>query len=156
MTDRQIIDTVLKRASKAVKSINEKLVNPKLVLTQQYQKKLYFSIKFENQLISSPIAFSHKGKTMVFILPELPERLIEWKIGVIRRISQSRNGYIPFDLETSPKEIVHIFSSSIISALNTPGMGVHIMAMGLPTLFSPDETYEEVQIEADMMEFENE
>ena len=148
MTDKQIVDMVLKRASKSLKK-------PRLVMTQQYNKKLYFNIIAEDCVFPYPIAFSSKGKTMVFILPELPERLMAWKMNIVKQIMSNRTYCIGFDINTFPKEIVHIFSSAIISALNTPGMGVHVMTSGLPMLFDPDETYEEVQIEADMMSFEN-
>ena len=148
MTDKQIADILLKRASKSLK-------NPRLVITQQYGKKLYFNIMAENCMFPCPIAFSNKGKTMVFILPELPERLIAWKMDAVKQITSNKNHCIDFDIKTFPKEIVHIFSSAVISALSTIGMGIHLMTSGLPVLFAPDETYEEVQIEADMMSFEN-
>jgi hypothetical protein len=58
-----------------------------------------------------------------------------------------------FDICKAPREVVHIFFSAIISALNTPGMSIGIMA-NANEMFGPDETYEEVQIEADLMGFD--
>lgn len=154
MTDKQILDIVLKRASIAVKANGGELISPKVVITCQYGKKLYFSLKFENDTFPHPIAFSNHGSSMVFMLPELPDHLMGWKRDIIKRIANNTE-HVIYDIDAFPKEIVHIFSSAIISALNTEGMGVHIMAMGLPTLFNPNETYETVQVEADLMEFES-
>lgn len=168
MTDKQIVDVLLKRAAKAGKQIDASLSNPQIVMTQQYGKKLYFNILFDNSVFPHPISFSFKGKTMVFVLPELPERLMDWKRDMIKQMNSNGanalrqfgtnavSNFVQFDISTFPKEIVHIFSNGIISALNTDGMGIYITAMGLPVLFAPNETYETVQVEADLMEFENE
>lgn len=151
MTDDQLLNVVLERASKAAKSFNTQWKNPKLVLTQQYGKKIYFAIKFDNSRIPSFLTFAKNGLKQVFILPELSARLMDWKRDTIKKIA---NGYVDFDIHKEPKEVVHIFFSAIISALNTPGMSIGLMA-SCNEMFGPDETYEEVQIEADLMEFNN-
>ena len=149
MTDKQIVDIILKRVKAADKSIK----NPKIVLTQQYGKRLYFNIMSDGAAYPCIMSFSRNKQLVVFVMPELPERLMEWKASTIKKIKSSKNNCLEFNIDTFPKEIVHIFSSAIISALNTPGMGVHVALSGMPTIFSPDETYEEVQIEADMLSF---
>ena len=155
MTDRQIETVVLDRASKC---FSAKVDDLKIVLTQQYGKKLYFNIKFKKLFFPIPIAFRKNGKTVVFSLPsELPDRVMQWKRDLIRQMmSTTPSLEVEFDIDTFPKEIVHIFSSSIISALNTPGMEVILMQPGFSPLFQADETYEEVQVEADLMGFGNE
>lgn len=151
MTDDQLLDVVLSRAAKVGKNINSEYKNPKIVLTQQYGKKIYFALKFENSSLPLFLAFARNGTKQVFILPELPARLMDWKRDMIKKIA---NGYVDFDIHKKPKEVVHIFFSAIISALNTPGMSIGMMA-SCEDMFSPDETYEEVQIEADLMGFNN-
>lgn len=153
MTDDQLLKVFLARAEKTGKSYNAQLKNPRVVLTQQYGKKLYFALLFEGSTIPFWISFAKNGKKQVFILPELPERLMDWKHDVIRKlIGNSFVNYIDFDICKAPREIVHIFFSAIISALNTPGMSIGVMAYA-NEMFGPNETYEEVQIEADLMEF---
>lgn len=152
MTDKQLYDIFISRASEIGKNYGN-LQNPRVVFTQQYCKKLYFAIMFDN---SSPfyILFNRSGKSMVFALPELPERLVPWKHSVISSIFKQKTcPSIPFDLSTTPKEIQHIFFSALITALNTPGMGVSIIATDA-FIFSPNETYEEIAIEADLVSIE--
>ena len=152
MTDRQIETVLLNRVCKC--GLNA--TDPKIVLTQQYGKKLFFNIKSKKLPWPTPIAFRKNGKTMVFSLPsELPDKVMLWKRDLIRQMVSNPSIEVEFDIDTFPKEIVHIFSSAIISALNTPGMEVILMVSGLSPLFQADETYEEVQVEADLMEFEN-
>ena len=158
MTDQQLLNVFLKRVVKAVDALNRygPNVEPKLVLSQQYGKKLYFAIAFENTDFytnANPwwIRFLNNDKIHVFTLPELPDRLMDWKCKTICEIRQSVKNYVNFDISTAPKEVVHIFFSAIISALNTPGMSIGL-TMGC-TVFDANETYEEVQIEADLMGF---
>ena len=158
MTDQQLLNVFFKRAVKAADALNRygTTVEPKLVLTQQYSKKLYFAIAFENTSnYINPwwIRFLNNDKIHVFTLSELPDRLMEWKHRTIHEILQSAKNYVEFDINTSPKEVVHIFFSAVISALNTPGMSIGL-TMGC-TLFDANETYEEVQIEADLLGFED-
>ena len=156
MTDDQLLDVVLSRAEKVGKNIHSEYKNPKIVLTQQYGKKIYFALKFDNSSLPLFLAFARNGTRQVFILPELPARLMDWKRDTIKKIMNTPgiNPYIEFDIHTMPKEVVHIFFSAIISALNTPGMSIGLMA-SCNEMFGPDETYEEVQIEADLMGFKN-
>lgn len=154
MTDEQLLKVFLTRAEKTGKSYRAQLKNPRVVLTQQYGKKLYFALLFEGLTTPIWISFAKNGRKHVFILPELPERLMNWKHDIIRNlINNPFVNYIDFDICKAPKEIVHIFFSAIISALNTPGMSIGIMA-NANEIFGPDETYEEVQIEADLMGFD--
>ena len=155
MTDDQLLKIVLMRAEKAGKNYNAQLKNPRLVLTQQYGKKLYFALKFDNSTMPVWLGFAKNGRKQVFILPELPMRLMDWKQQKIHEIGNSSPlaAYVEFDIHNEPKEVVHIFFNAIISALNTPGMSVCLMIQS-DELFSPDETYEEVQIESDLMGFE--
>lgn len=157
MTDDQLLDVVLSRAAKVGKNINPKYKNPKIVLTQQYGKKIYFALKFDNLCLPLFLVFAKNGTKRVFILPELPERLMDWKRDTIKKIMNTPgiNGYIDFDIHAAPKEVVHIFFSAIISALNTPGMSIGLMVTACEEMFGPDETYEEVQIEADLIGFKN-
>ena len=156
MTDDQLLKIILIRAAKAAKSSNASLKDPRLVLTQQYGKKLYFALKFDGSIIPYRMSFSKNGTKQVFVLPELPERLMDWKHETIKKIYESSSlcNYVDFDIHAAPKEVVHIFFSAIISALNTPGMSVGLMVLH-EDIFGPDETYEEIQIEADLMEFNN-
>lgn len=154
MTDDQLLKVFLTRAEKTGKSHNARLKNPRVVLTQQYGKKLYFALMFEGSIPFWWISFTKNGKKQVFILPELPDRLMDWKHDVIRKlINNSFTNYMDFDICKAPKEIVHIFFSAIISALNTPGMSIGLMGTTSEEMFGPNETYEEVQIEADLMGF---
>lgn len=155
MTDQQLLNVFLKRAAKAADVFKHGV---KLVLSQQYGKKLYFAIACENTNFYTStypwwITFSNNSKSSMFVLPELPDRLMDWKHSMIHEIQQSGNAYVDFDINTAPKEVVHIFFSAIISALNTPGMSVGLTA-GC-TVFDANETYEEVQIEADLAGFED-
>lgn len=155
MTDDQLLKVFLARAEKTGKSYNAQLKNPRIILTQQYGKKLYFALMFEGSTTPFWISFAKNGMKQVFILPELPERLMDWKHDVIRKIIHTPfTNCIDFDIFKEPKEVVHIFFSAIISALNTPGMSIGIMA-NADEMFGPNETYEEVQIEADLMGFKN-
>lgn len=156
MTDKQLLDIFLKRAEASGKHYNPALKNPSIVITQQYGKKLYFSIKFDGSTSPFWLNFSKDGITMVFSLPEqLPNRLMDWKREIIRTIMNFHINYVEFDLEKSPKEIVHIFFSSLISALNTPGMSVGLFAYNNTNyIFEANETYEEISIEADLMSFD--
>lgn len=157
MTDDQLLDVVLSRAAKVGKSINSEYKNPKIVLTQQYGKKIYFTLKFEGSTTPFWISFAKNGTKQVFILPELPSRLMDWKRDTIKKIMNTpgMSNYIDFDIHAAPKEVVHIFFNAIISALNTPGMSIGLMVTISEDMFGPDETYEEVQIEADLMGFKN-
>lgn len=154
MTDNQLLDVVYARAKKACKQFNSKLDNPRLVLIQQYGKKLYFALMLDGAITPMPLRFSKDGRSQVFILPELPERLMAWKHDIVRDIMKKSNypQYADFDINIEPKEVVHIFFSAIISALNTPGMSISVETL---EIFGPAETYEEVQVEADLMEFGN-
>ena len=154
MTDEQLLKVFLARAEKTGKSYNAQLKNPRVVLTQQYGKKLYFALMFEGSTIPFLMSFTKNGKKQVFILPELSDRLMDWKHDIIRKlINNPFTNYIDFDIYKAPKEIVHIFFSAIISALNTPGMSIGVMT-NANEMFGPNETYEEVQIEADLMGFD--
>ena len=153
MTDDQLLKVFLARAEKMGKSYSAQFKNPRVVLTQQYGKKLYFALLFEGSTMPFWISFTKNGKKQVFILPELPERLMDWKHDVINKMLHTPFvNCIDFDICKEPKEVVHIFFSAIISALNTPGMSIGIMA-NANEMFGPNETYEEVQIEADLMGF---
>lgn len=157
MTDDQLLDVVLSRAAKVGKNINSEYKNPKIVLTQQYGKKIYFALKFDNSSLPLFLAFARNGTKQVFILPELPSRLMDWKRDTIKKLMNTlgMSSYIDFDIHAAPKEVVHIFFSAIISTLNTPGMSIGLMFTTNEDIFGPDETYEEVQIEADLMGFKN-
>lgn len=155
MTDNQLLRVILSRAIKVGKKIDNRLENPRLVLTQQYGKKLYFALKFDWSIQPLWLSFSKNGINQIFILPELSERLMKWKHDVIHEIYQNIYMTYDFDISIEPKEVVHVFFSAVISALNTPGMSVCLSAAPDNPLFGPAETYEEVQIEADLMEFEN-
>ena len=155
MTDNQLLRVILSRAAKVGKKINSQLDNPRLVLTQQYGKKLYFALKFDYSTQPLWLSFSKNGMNKIFILPELPERLMKWKHDIIHEIGQSPFMTYYFDITKEPKEVVHVFFSAVISALNTPGMSVNLSAAPDNPVFGPAETYEEVQVEADLMEFEN-
>ena len=162
MTDKQILDIVLKRADQCAKSCPEtylkNLKNPKVVITQQYGKKLYFAIKFEGIQYPLWLKFAKNGKSIVFALPQdLPSHLMKWKHDLIKKIQPVLYDHVPyvdFDLETTPKEIVHMFSSSIISALNSSGMSMGFMSSSMPNIFDADETYEQISVEADLENFE--
>lgn len=160
MTDNQLLRVILSRAIKVGKKIDNRLDNPQLVLTQQYGKKLYFALKFDWSTQPLPLSllllsFSKNGINQIFVLPELPKRLMKWKHDVIHEICQNAFMTYDFDISKEPKEVVHVFFSAVISALNTPGMSFNLSAAPDNPLFGPNETYEEVQVEADLMEFEN-
>ncbi len=152
MTDKQIVNIVLKRAAQSLKRNDYDIKNDiKIVMYQQYHKKLYFGMSFNG--IVHPLSFSNGSTSMVFMLPELPERLMEWKTSTIKKMSFS-TGCIEFDIETFPKEVVHMFASAIITALSSPSMSINmIIGGGAIPLFKSNETYETVQIEADLSEF---
>lgn len=160
MTDKQFLDIFLKRAAIAGKSYNATLKNPRVVIVQQYGKKLYFAVKFDGTVIPFWIKFAKDGLSRVFSFPEIfPEKLIKWKQETIHKIlttATAFNNYIDFDLKNTPKEVVHIFFSSLISALNIPGMSVGFQAEGCQDIFDANETYEEISVEADLMSFEQE
>lgn len=151
MTDKQIVNIVLKRAAQSLKSNDYDIKNDiKIVMYQQYHKKLYFGM---SNGILHPLSFSNGSTSMVFVLPELPERLMEWKTSTIKKMSSSKN-CIEFDIETFPKEVVHMFASAIITALSSPSMSINMIIGGeVIPLFKSNETYETVQIEADLSEF---
>lgn len=154
MTDKQFLDIFLKRACKAMS--DSKLHDPQIVIGQQYGKKLIFGVSFKNSLVPFYIIRFIKNNMMcAFFISNVPENLEQWKQQVIQDIiaSSIKNGkcYVPFDLSTTPKEVVHLFFSALIDALKTPGMGV---ALPPDCIFFPDETYEEISIEADLMSFE--
>lgn len=157
MTDKQILSIVVKRIEKEVKTYNSHWTRAKIILLPQYGKKLLFAVKFFSDKINYDcptviLRFNHLGKSMVFSLPELPERLMEWKRNAIKDCTQKQ--YIEYDPVSFPKEIVHIFSSAIISALNTPGMSMIIpISNNSIYVFKPNETYEEICVEADLLEF---
>lgn len=155
MTDMQLVNLVRRRASKCSDNENASSL-PKIVVVQQYHKKLYFALKFENSKLYSFLTFSQDNQSVVFRLPELPERLMDWKHDIIKRCESSKEQCVEFDISTFPKEIVHMFCCSIISALNTPGMSVMYISESRQSIFEPDETYEEIQIEADMQVFDGE
>ena len=147
MTDKQFLDIFLKRAAIAGKSYNATLKNPRVVIVQQYGRKLYFAVKFDGAVIPFWIKFAKDGLSKVFSFPEiLPEKLFKWK-------QETIHNYIDFDLKNTPKEVVHIFFSSLISALNIPGMSVGFQAEWCHDIFDANETYEEISIEADLMSF---
>lgn len=156
MTDEQIVDIVIKRAIQAWNASHadgNTVSSAKIALIQQYNKKIYFTVLIESLATIVPLAFSHNRQLVVFLLPELPDKLMEWKHDIIRQCKESSLEYVVFDVKTFPKEIVHIFSSAVISALNTSGMSMNLMTSGHPEVFAADETYEEISIEADLMEF---
>ena len=154
MTDKQFLDIFLKRAAIAGKSYNATLKNPRVVIVQQYGRKLYFAVKFDGAVIPFWIKFAKDGLSKVFSFPEiLPEKLFTWKQETIHKIlttATAFNNYIDFDLKNTPKEVVHIFFSSLISALNIPGMSVGFQAECCQDIFAANETYEEISIEADL------
>lgn len=153
MTDEQIVDIVIKRAIQAWNASHASentISSAKIALIQQYNKKIYFTVLIESLATIVPLAFSHNRQSMVFLLPELPDKLMEWKRDIIRKCRESNLQYVVFDVRTFPKEIVHIFSSAVISALNTSGMSMNLMTFGHPEVFAADETYEEISIEADL------
>ena len=156
MTDRQILDMVVKRIDLAAKQYDTKLTNPKICFVQQYSKKLIFCVKFNNSTIPYFIRF-RKGKTsMAFVLPELSGNDLEWKRNTIRQLANSGNAQlVEYDLDRTPKSVIHIFSSAMISALNSNEMGVDIGISNCIPIFKTNETYEEVSIEADMDTFTN-
>ena len=155
MTDQQIVDLVLARATRC---LNEsdcfKAKNPKIVITQQFNKKMYFGIADDYSKIPYFMRFMQNGTSSIFMMQELPSRLMQWH-DTIAKINASTSHYVEFDIKTFPKEIVHIFSSAVISMLNTPGMGMWLpMRNGSQLfMFNPNETYEEVSVEADLMQF---
>ena len=151
MTDKQFLDIFLKRACKAMS--DSKLHDPQIVIGQQYGKKLIFGVSFKNSMLPFyNIRFIKDNMMGAFVVSNVPKNLEQWKQQVIRDInaSSAKGGkcYVSFDLSTTPKEIVHIFFSALIDALKTPGMGVALLAQDY--IFFPDETYEEISIEADL------
>lgn len=154
MTDNQLLDVILNRVNKLIEINGHHPKNSKVVITQQYGKKLFFAVLVSTNKMPYWFRFTKDGISKVFIMPELPERLMEWKRATIKKIQANCLNYIDFDLESTPKEVIHIFFSAFISALNIPGMSIGLMNVGIPEIFEPNETYEEVQIKADMMMFE--
>lgn len=159
MTDAQILDVVLKRAIRMVQQDDElhssAYKSAKLVLTQQYGKKIFFAIMYNGVNTPFWIKFTKDNRSVMFHLPELPERLMSWKREIISKSMHNTSRCVECDFETLPKEIVHIFCSAIISALNDPKMSVGLSTFTNANIFDPEDTYEKVSIEADLMSFGN-
>ena len=156
MTDKQILDVVIKRIAKVAKQYDASLSNPKICFFHQYAKKLMFCVKFNNSTTPYLIRFRKNSTSIVFMLPELPGEDLEWKRNVIKQLVNSNNTQlVEYDLEHTPKSIIHIFSSAMISALNSPTMSVDIGINNCLPIFNANETYEEVSIEADMDTFDD-
>ena len=153
MTDEQFLNVILKRVSEKTVQSGMHDQHPKIVVFQQFGKHLYFGLTF-NDMSYTPLMFRKDGVNSVFKIMHVPEHLESWRYAVTNMMKSSMHNCIDFDIAAFPKEIVHIFFSGIISALNTPGMSIRCSAPGL-TLFEGDETYEQVCIEADMTMFEN-
>ena len=151
MTDKQFLDIFLKRAGKAMS--NSKLHDPQVVIGQQCGKKLCFGVAFKNSLLPFyNIRFVKDNMIGIFVISNVSENLEQWKQQVIRDINASEKCYVPFDLSTTPIEVVQLFFGVLIDALKTPSMGVAFIAPNY--VFLPDETYEEISIEADLMPIE--
>ena len=156
MTDKQIVDTFVRRSNKAAAQWQKPAHNASVVITQQYKKKLYFAVKFDE--IAQPvwIAFEKDGIMSIFKLPELDDspETISWKQKTIKQIVDSGIGYVKYDLAKMPNEIVHIFSHAVITALSTPGMSTYFITQKHPAIFASNETYEMIQLEADLMSYD--
>ena len=85
----------------------------------------------------------------LFFIPSLPKKLDPWKHRIAQQIDADARQCVQFDLKTAPKEISNIFFSTLANAVKTPGIGVALLPADY--IFLPDETYEEVSIEADLM-----
>ena len=66
MTDEQLLKVFLTRAEKTGKSYRAQLKNPRVVLTQQYGKKLYFALLFEGLTTPIWISFAKNGNYFIF------------------------------------------------------------------------------------------
>lgn len=159
MTDKQLLDAVKRRVLNAINANCDSNKESKvdICIIHQYRKKLYFCAKLmpSNKKYMFNFVKAEDGFRRMFILPELPERLMGWKYDVINSYpmaSSNGDAYV-FDLDKTPKEVIHMFASAIISALNTPGVGMGLMSVA-NYVFDPSETYEEICLEADLHVFE--
>lgn len=154
MTDKQIVDAILRRIDKTGIGKNLHMNMCNIGITSQYGKHLYFSVCFSNSInqlnSTSVFAFSNGSRSLVFKL-NVPPSLDDWKKNVLYKLSHTTTNFISYD--KLPSEVIHIFSHAIISALNAPDMSLQLMTMcsGKHEIFAPDETYEMIQIESDMM-----
>ena len=157
MTDKQIIDVLIKRAAKAGASL--RYTQPNVVLMQKYNKKLYVGMQFKESL-AYPLCFFDNNKQVVFRLSSCNEGFSSWSKDIIKKISSISN--IIYNPDDMPDFIRHEVSMAIIEALKNPKVGIKLIGfLNIGTLSNmhlvePEETYEQISIEADMTLFDDE
>ena len=157
MTDRQIVDFILFRAKKSVAQAKSDLVDPKLVLYHNAQR-LYLAVKFKNYNEPCMIRFIRKNNMcgLFQVKCDNPE-FSSWKQALKNSFGNTAVFIADYDLESLPPYIKHFVSYAFIEALKSKGIGFDMFALSYPAdfpLIDPNETYEEVSIETDLMGFE--
>lgn len=150
MTDQQIVQFILHRA-KTNGKVN--FVNPRLVLWNN-MSSLLLGIKSDNHSSVFLLRFLKDQSRGIFKFKLNDSAFTEWKCRLVKDYGKAF--VIDYDLETVPDSVKHYVSYAVIEALKTKGMGFDLFSISCtddPVIVSPNETYEEVAIETDLMDF---
>ena len=149
MTDEQIVQFLLYRAKKNGCSL--KLSNPKLVI----YKARYLAIRFDGHNEPFILRFTNGTVRALFKINVDNEEFISWKKELVCK--HANNFEIEYDLNDVPACVKHFVSYAIIESLKTKGMGFDLFAISFNNdieLINPNESYEEVAIETDLLDFD--
>ena len=153
MTDEQIVQFLLYRAKKNGCSL--KLSNPKLVIYKSNMPALYLAIRFDGHNEPFILRFTNGTVRALFKIKVDNIEFISWRNKLIKQHSNSFE--IEYDLNDVPSCVKHFVSYAIIESLKTKGMGFDLFAISFNNdveLINPNESYEEVAIETDLLDFD--
>lgn len=151
MTDKDIADFIVHRADMNGKQY--KLRSPELVLYVPNDNTAIVALQYSNNSEPFMLRFTNGTQRGLFRLRYNGEVLKPF----IKQLRQSAayNSIVKYDVDTFPDWTKHLVSYAIIDALKTKGMGFDAFAttanLGDIELIRPNETYEQVAIETDLL-----
>ena len=150
MTDQDIVNFIVHRAD--INGKQYKLRSPELVLYVPNDNTAIVALQYGNNSEPFMLRFTNGTQRGLFKLRYNREVLKPF----IKQLRQSAayNSTVKYDVCTLPDWAKHFVSYAIINALKTKGMGFDAFAishLGDIELIRPNETYEQIAIETDLL-----
>ena len=152
MNDKQIISFIETRAKKIGMPNGFTDATPHLGIMRSGSGNLYLCIIYDNNaafVTPSLLRFKKDGKYGVFKLVSDSDDFIAWKNKLLDDMHTLE--CIDYEKANVPKSIKHFVVSTIIKALNTPGMALYAtLNSSSEPLINENENYASVCIEYDL------
>lgn len=150
MTDKQIISFLESRAKKVGQSIGCANITPHLGIIKS-GNNLFLCVLYKStgKEICTMLRFKQNGQYGIFKLVSDSSDFIKWKTHLLSELKYGKT--INYEEANVPDSIKHLVISTVIKALNTPGMALYAtMYSSSEPLISENENYESICIDYDL------